>query len=49
MSGLKLAMYWYLRSLGKEAVIFNNEPTPDKFLFLKNTSDIPLEKTCAEI
>jgi phosphoesterase RecJ-like protein len=42
--GSELAMYWYLRSLGKEAVIFNNEPTPDKFLFLKNADDIPLEK-----
>jgi len=43
--GSELAMYWYLRSLGKEAVIFNNEPTPDKFLFLKNTDEISLEKS----
>lgn len=30
----ELALYWYLVSLGKEVVMFNKDPVPDKFTFL---------------
>ncbi len=35
-----LALYWYITSLGKEAVIYTNYSVPKKFLFLKNTDKI---------
>jgi len=36
----QLAFYWYLISLGKEVVIYNHDPVPRKFLFLRNTDKI---------
>jgi phosphoesterase RecJ-like protein len=35
--GSQLSFYWYLKSLGKEVVIFDKDPVPSKFLFLKNS------------
>lgn len=35
----QLSLYWYINSLGKTAVIYNHDPVPAKFKFLKN-SDI---------
>ncbi|MBD3420303.1 MAG: hypothetical protein GF398_09330 [Chitinivibrionales bacterium] len=34
--GTQLAVYWYLNSIGKEVVIYNHDPLPHKFAFLKN-------------
>jgi phosphoesterase RecJ-like protein len=36
--GSQLAMYWYLKSLGKSVTIFNADPVPEKLTFLKNAS-----------
>ncbi len=36
----QLAFYWYLDSLGKEVIIYNHDPVPRKFLFLRNTDKI---------
>ncbi len=33
-----LAFYWYLKSLGKDAVIYNCDQVPTKFEFLTNTN-----------
>jgi phosphoesterase RecJ-like protein len=35
--GSQLAFYWYLNSLGKEVILFDIDPVPAKFVFLKNT------------
>jgi bifunctional oligoribonuclease and PAP phosphatase NrnA len=32
--GSQVAFYWYLRSLGKTAVVYNKDPLPAKFSFL---------------
>lgn len=37
--GSQLAMLWYLRSRGKEVVLYNYDPVPRKFLFLENASE----------
>jgi len=46
--GSQLAMYWYLTSLGKRAVLYNNNKLPTKFRFMENshvlTIDRPAEK-----
>ena len=34
--GSQLAFYWYLISLGKKAVIYNHDPVPPKFMFLRD-------------
>ncbi len=36
----QLALYWYICSLGKQAVIFNTNPVPSKFHFLENSDKI---------
>ncbi len=36
----QLAFYWYLESLGKDVVIYNYDPVPVKFAFLKNVDRI---------
>lgn len=36
----QLAFYWYLVSLKKDVVIYNQEPIPDKFRFLHNADKI---------
>ena len=36
----QLALYWYLTSLKKDAVMYNHDPVPDKFSFLANTDKI---------
>jgi phosphoesterase RecJ-like protein len=38
--GSELAFYWYLSSLGKKAVMFNNDPLPAKFSFLHDAGRI---------
>jgi len=35
--GSQLALYWYLTSIGKEVTIYNQDPLPGKFEFLKNS------------
>ncbi len=35
--GSQLSFYWYLKSLGKDVVIFDKDPVPSKFHFLKNS------------
>jgi bifunctional oligoribonuclease and PAP phosphatase NrnA len=42
--GSELAFYWYLTSLGKKAVMFNQDPVPAKFSFLRNADRIGTEK-----
>jgi phosphoesterase RecJ-like protein len=42
--GSQLAMYWYLTSLGKKAVVYNNDPLPDKFKFLTNAGVLSNER-----
>ncbi len=43
--GSQLSLYWYLTSLGKRAVIYNHDPVPSKFMFLRNAgvmrTDLP--------
>ncbi|MFC1476666.1 bifunctional oligoribonuclease/PAP phosphatase NrnA [Fibrobacterota bacterium] len=36
----QLAFYWYLTSLKKDVVIYNQDPVPDKFHFLYNSDKI---------
>jgi len=38
--GSELAFYWYLTSLGKRAAIYNHDPVPAKFTFLRNAGMI---------
>jgi phosphoesterase RecJ-like protein len=38
--GSQLAFSWYLESLGKKAVVFNQDPVPQKFFFLRNAGTI---------
>jgi len=38
--GSQLAMLWYLRSRGKEVVVYNTDPVPRKFMFLENVAEI---------
>jgi bifunctional oligoribonuclease and PAP phosphatase NrnA len=42
--GSQLAMYWYLTSLGKRAVLFNQDPLPKKFSFLTNGGILSAER-----
>lgn len=40
--GSQLAFYWYLKSIGKKVTIFNQDPIPSKFRFLKySDSSVP--------
>lgn len=36
----QLALYWYLTSLKKDVVIYNQDPVPDKFRFLRDSDKI---------
>ncbi|MGM0443187.1 MAG: DHH family phosphoesterase [Fibrobacterota bacterium] len=38
--GSQLALYWYLKSLGKDVEIYNADPVPSKFSFLSGSGDI---------
>lgn len=38
--GSQLAFYWYLRSQNKDVVIFDKDPVPQKFCFLRNSDCI---------
>lgn len=40
--GSQLAMYWYLTSLGKSVTLYNHDPLPSKFSFLRNSSVITI-------
>jgi bifunctional oligoribonuclease and PAP phosphatase NrnA len=42
--GSQLAMYWYLTSLGKRAVVYNHDSLPHKFHFLKNAGVLTNER-----
>ncbi len=42
--GSELAFAWYLISLGKKAAVFNHDPVPAKFGFLRNAGLIRTEK-----
>jgi phosphoesterase RecJ-like protein len=35
--GSQLSFYWFLKSLGKDVVIYDKDPVPSKFLFLQNS------------
>lgn len=38
--GSQLAFAWYLKHLGKDVVIYNHDPVPAKFIFLKDSGQI---------
>lgn len=38
--GSELALYWLLKELGKVAVVYNEDPTPENYLFLPGASQI---------
>jgi bifunctional oligoribonuclease and PAP phosphatase NrnA len=38
--GSALAFLWYLTSRGKSGIIYNHDPVPEKFIFLKNAAQI---------
>jgi bifunctional oligoribonuclease and PAP phosphatase NrnA len=42
--GSALAFYWYLASLGKKVMIYNHDPVPAKFAFLRNAGVISTGK-----
>jgi phosphoesterase RecJ-like protein len=42
--GSQLAFGWYLESLGKKVDLFNQDPVPGKFLFLRHADRITTEK-----
>jgi bifunctional oligoribonuclease and PAP phosphatase NrnA len=42
--GSQLAMYWYLRSLGKQVSIYNADPMPPKLAFLRNADVVESSK-----
>jgi phosphoesterase RecJ-like protein len=42
--GSQLAMYWYLTSIGKRAVVYNHDPLPTKFGFLTNAGVFSTER-----
>jgi bifunctional oligoribonuclease and PAP phosphatase NrnA len=42
--GCQLALQWYLTSIGKKVSVYNSDPMPVKFDFLKNASGIRHEK-----
>lgn len=42
--GSQLAMRWYLGSLGKQAVVYNRDPVPGKFRFLRGWEAITSER-----
>lgn len=46
--GSELAFHWYLSSLGKKAVMFNHDPVPSKFEFLRDAGRITTEKPPVE-
>ena len=42
--GSQLAMYWYLTLLGKKVTVFNHDPLPHKFGFLRNAEALSMQK-----
>jgi bifunctional oligoribonuclease and PAP phosphatase NrnA len=42
--GSQIAFCWYLRSLGKKVVVYNKDPLPAKFLFLRDAAVISTTK-----
>jgi phosphoesterase RecJ-like protein len=42
--GSQIAFFWYLRSLGKKAVVYNKDPLPAKFSFLSDADCIGTTK-----
>jgi bifunctional oligoribonuclease and PAP phosphatase NrnA len=39
-AGSELAVYWYLKSQGKDVVVYNHDALPSKFTFLKNSEEL---------
>jgi phosphoesterase RecJ-like protein len=42
--GSELAFHWYCTSLGKKSVIYNHDPVPAKFAFLRDSGRLGTEK-----
>jgi phosphoesterase RecJ-like protein len=42
--GSQLSFYWFLKSLGKDVIIFDKDPIPSKFRFLQNSDQFTTEK-----
>ena len=47
--GSQLAFYWYLSSLGKQVSIYNHDPVPAKFAFLRNSDVFSISNLTTDI